>query len=100
MIRVMKAKEKKKFGRKKKDSWFLYILGCRDGSFYTGITKDLTRRFTAHSKGTASRFTRTRLPVKILYQEVCGSRIDALVRECAVKALPRKKKETLIGIPG
>ncbi len=78
------------------DSWELYILKCRDGSFYTGITTDLERRFKMHQDGKASRYTRTRRPVEVLYHEKCGSRTQALVRECAVKEFSRKKKEELI----
>ena len=76
--------------------WALYILKCCDGSFYTGITTDLQRRLKMHQSGKASRYTRTRRPVEVLYQEKCGSRTQALVRECAVKELSRKKKEELI----
>lgn len=79
------------------EAWFLYILQCKDGSLYTGITKNLDRRFKMHNAGKASRYTSSRRPVKMLYHEPCQSRTDALVRECAVKAFPRKKKEELIG---
>lgn len=79
-----------------KETWFLYILECRDGSLYTGVTNNLDRRFKMHQGGRASRFTRTRLPVKLRYHEPCGSRTQALVRECAVKSLPRIKKIELI----
>ena len=78
------------------EPWFLYILECGDGSYYTGVTKDLDRRLAQHSAGKASRYTRTHLPVKLIYSEACESRTAALVRECAVKALPREKKEKLI----
>ena len=78
------------------DPWFLYILRCNDGSLYTGITKDLLRRLKMHNEGRASQYTRTRRPVELLYQETCPSRSQALIRECRVKALPRKKKEALI----
>lgn len=92
----MKEKEDLKPGRRPREKWLLYILRCRDGSFYTGNTKDLEARFKKHNEGKASRYTRIRLPVELLYQEPCGSRSRALVRECAVKALPKKKKEKLI----
>lgn len=88
MVRGMKTEQK--------EPWFLYILECRDGSFYTGVTKDIERRLTEHNAGKASRYTRTRLPVCLRYQEDCSSRAEALVRECEVKALPRTKKEALI----
>ncbi len=81
---------------KSPDKWSLYILKCRDGSFYTGITKDLERRLKMHQDGKASRYTRTRGPVEMLYSEACGDRSSALIRECEVKEWPRKKKETLI----
>ena len=77
-------------------SWRLYILECNDGTYYTGITKDLERRITQHNRGTASRYTRTRTPVRGIYSELCGTRPSALVRECAVKALSKKQKEKLI----
>jgi putative endonuclease len=77
-------------------AWSLYILKCGDGSFYTGVTNDIERRFRAHQEGKASRFTRTRRPVELVYTEACGSRSQALSRECAVKSLPRPKKEALV----
>ena len=78
------------------EPWFLYILECGDGTYYTGVTKDLERRVAQHNAGRASRYTRTHLPVKLVYSERCESRTAALVRECAVKALPREKKEKLV----
>jgi predicted GIY-YIG superfamily endonuclease len=78
------------------DSWTLYLLRCRDGSLYAGITIDLTRRVAQHQGGTASRYTRSRLPVTLVYLESCASRSDALKREYAVKALTRDAKEKLI----
>jgi len=99
MIYQMHEKESKKRKKSKKDSWFLYILRCYDGSFYTGITKDLENRFNMHNKGKASRYTRVRRPVEMLYQERCGTHSDALMRECAVKALSRKRKKVLVCSP-
>ena len=95
MLDVMAAKEKAR-RRSKQDPWVLYILECNDGSLYTGVTKNLEHRLKTHRSGRASRFTRTRLPVKLCYQEPCASRTQALVREYAVKKLPRQKKEVLI----
>jgi len=95
MLSLMEAKEKgKRSGRR--EPWYLYILRCRDGKLYTGVTKDLERRFKMHNAGRASRFTRVRLPVEMLHQEKLKNRTAALIRECAVKALPRQKKEALI----
>lgn len=76
--------------------WSLYILECRDGSFYTGVSTDVDRRFREHEKGTASRYTRTHPPAAIVYREECGSRSAALSRECAVKSLSRADKEGLV----
>ena len=76
--------------------YVLYIIECNDGSFYTGVTNDLERRLAEHNAGKASRYTRTRLPVKLLYTESCADRAAALVRECEVKRLSRKAKERLI----
>jgi predicted GIY-YIG superfamily endonuclease len=76
--------------------WYVYIMECADGSFYTGITNDLERRCQQHNDGSASRYTRSRRPVILRYQEVCASRSEALIRECAVRLLSRKEKEALI----
>ena len=83
--------------RDKDKSWALYILRCSDGSFYAGITNDLSRRLNQHRDGRASRYTRSRRPVKIVHWEPCASRSHALKRESAVKALSRKEKEKLTG---
>lgn len=76
--------------------WFVYIIECSDGSFYTGITNDLERRQQQHNEGTASRYTRSRRPVTLRYQEVCESRSQALIRECSLRLLSRKEKEDLV----
>lgn len=78
------------------NSWFVYILRCADGSLYTGITTDLMRRCDQHNNGTASRYTRSRLPAKLVYREDQANRSSALKREAAIKALSRLKKESLI----
>lgn len=94
MLEGMQAKKKRR--SKRSEKWFLYILKCADESLYTGITKDIERRFKMHSEGKAARYTRTRRPLEIVYQEICRTRTDALVRECRVKALPKLKKLALI----
>lgn len=76
--------------------WSLYILECSDGSLYTGVTNDIDRRFLAHQEGKASRYTRIRRPVTLVYWEECGSRSQALSRECAVKSLSRPRKDEFI----
>jgi protein-tyrosine phosphatase len=76
--------------------WFVYIIRCADGTFYTGITKDMTRRCQQHNKGTASRYTRSRLPIKLVWQEKRPSQSSALKREAAIKAMTRPEKMALI----
>jgi putative endonuclease len=97
MLRRMKAKEEQPAPNTTGGAnWFLYILGCCDGSFYTGVTTDIDRRLGEHQEGKASRYTRTRRPVVLVYQEECGTRSQSLARECAVKSLSRQRKEELI----
>ncbi|MCH9654204.1 MAG: UV DNA damage repair endonuclease UvsE [Planctomycetes bacterium] len=93
-----KAKEVAVLKLKKQlsEQWFVYILRCADGSLYTGITNDLERRFKQHNAGTASRYTRSRLPVILEYHEEARSKGAALKRELAIKALSRQAKEKLI----
>lgn len=89
--------EKEEAGKKQPDQgWFLYILRCCNDTFYTGVTKDLERRVKMHNDGKASKYTRVRRPVQLIYYEDCSSHAQALVRECAVKALSRKEKEALV----
>jgi predicted GIY-YIG superfamily endonuclease len=78
------------------ERWYVYILRCGDGSLYTGIAKDVDRRLEQHNAGTASRYTRSRLPVALEYQEEQPNQSMALKRELAIKALSRKAKELLI----
>lgn len=73
------------------------MLRCRDGSLYTGITNDLDRRLAAHAAGRASRYTRSRLPVTLAYQEPQPTKSRALRREAAIKRCSRSEKEMLLG---
>ena len=75
--------------------WKLYMLRCRDGSLYTGITDDVQRRFAAHSAGKGAKYTRGRGPLELVYQEFCGSHSNALRRELEIKALPKTQKQEL-----
>jgi UV DNA damage endonuclease len=92
--------KKLKTGSKRDGAWFVYLLRCGDGSLYTGITNDLPRRVEQHNAGTASRYTRSRLPVVLVYQEFQASRSLALKRELAIKALSRLEKESMIKAAG
>ena len=73
-------------------TWFVYILRCADGTLYTGVTVDLARRCRQHNAGTASRYTRSRLPVDLVYREDASGRGAALKREYAIKRLTRRGK--------
>jgi predicted GIY-YIG superfamily endonuclease len=68
------------------------MVRCADGSLYTGIAKDVARRFKQHNAGTASRYTRSRLPVELVYQEAQPDQSSALKREAAIKAMDRREK--------
>ena len=82
---------------KKSDAtWFVYLMRCADNSLYTGITNDLPRRLEQHNAGTASRYSRSRLPVELVYDEPQESQSHALKRELAIKAASRQEKELLI----
>ena len=79
------------------NDWFVYIVRCADDSLYTGITKDVDRRVREHNEGDklASKYTRARRPVVLVYQETCGSRSAATRREIEIKCMTRKEKEYL-----
>lgn len=77
-------------------SWTVYILRCGDGTLYTGCTSDLPRRLEAHRTGKGAKYTRSRPPVTLAYQEPAPDKPSALRRELAIKRLPRSKKLTLI----
>ena len=78
------------------EGWIVYIVQCADGSLYTGITKDLVRRYQQHNAGTASRYTRSRRPVKLVYHEDQPDQSSALKREAAIKAITRREKLAMI----
>jgi len=76
-------------------AWVCYLLECADGTLYTGISNDLPRRLAQHARGVASKYTRTRLPVRLRYSEAHRTRSSALRREAAIKHLPRACKLAL-----
>lgn len=76
-------------------SWFCYLLECADGTLYTGITNDLDKRLAAHNGGSASKYTRARLPVRLTYAEPHPDRASASRREAALKKLDRAVKLAL-----
>jgi putative endonuclease len=86
--------------RTPRPSWWVYVVRCADGSLYTGVSTDPDRRLRQHNAGTASRYTRSRLPVELVYRERRRGRSDALRREAALKALPRRAKLALLAQAG
>lgn len=72
--------------------WVVYILRCGDGTLYTGCTNDLVRRLRQHQAGKGAAYTRSRLPVRLVFHEPSEGRGAALRREWALKQLPRAEK--------
>lgn len=75
---------------------YTYILQCADKSLYTGWTNDLNRRLKAHNQGKAAKYTRSRLPVRLVYVEEHQTKQEAMKREYAIKQLSKAAKLKLI----
>lgn len=75
---------------------FVYILRCSDNSLYTGWTTDVAQRLRTHNSGSGAKYTRSRLPVSLVYQEFCPDKSTALKREITIKKMSRKQKGLLI----
>ncbi|WP_312643466.1 GIY-YIG nuclease family protein [Hydrogenoanaerobacterium sp.] len=75
----------------------VYMLRCNDDSLYTGWTNDLKNRIKAHSAGRGAKYTKARLPVKLVYREACTTKSAAMKREYAIKHLTKEQKLELIG---
>jgi len=73
-------------------SWLIYLLECKDGTLYTGITNDLEKRLASHNAGTGAKYTRGRRPVTLLEFKTVESQSEALKLEYKIKQLPRFKK--------
>jgi putative endonuclease len=78
-------------------SAFVYLLRCADGTLYCGWSTDLERRVTQHQSGVASRYTRARRPVELVWSAECEDRSAALREEARIKRLTRAEKRALIG---
>jgi putative endonuclease len=76
--------------------WSVYMVSCADDTLYTGITTDINTRINRHNAGKASKYTRARLPVLLVYLEKVGKQSDALRREREIKKLTRKAKWKLV----
>ena len=75
---------------------YVYILRCSDGSLYCGWTTDLEHRIKVHNRGKGAKYTKSRLPVELVYYEEYKERIDALSREWYIKRMSRDEKLQLI----
>ena len=76
--------------------WYVYIVQCNDGSFYTGISTDLEQRIKDHNDGRASEYTKDRIPVALLYCEDFQSKSEARMREVEIKKYGVRNKVKLI----
>lgn len=77
---------------------FTYILLCSDGTLYTGWTDDLEKRLAAHNSGKGAKYTRSRLPVRLVYSEEYENKREAMSREWHIKRMTREQKLQLIEI--
>lgn len=76
--------------------WYTYILLCADGSYYIGSTNNLEKRITTHNRGKGAKYTRSRLPIKLIFAEQCLDKSQSLKREIALKKLTHAQKKILI----
>jgi predicted GIY-YIG superfamily endonuclease len=77
-------------------TWHVYILRCKEGSLYAGITNNLQKRLEEHKSGKGGKFTHAFIVDKIIYSEQCETKNEALKREAQIKGWTRKKKQALI----
>jgi len=81
---------------KRESEWYLYLIRCKGGQLYTGISTDVARRFSAHQLGKGAKFLRGKAPLSLVFQQKIGSRSEALKTEALVKKLARADKESII----
>ena len=79
-----------------KKDWTVYILECKNGAFYTGITKDLKKRLAQHNAGTGAKYTRANGPCRLVYEKKGFTESIAKKEEARIKKLSRKQKEALL----
>ncbi|MBU0682959.1 MAG: GIY-YIG nuclease family protein [Candidatus Omnitrophica bacterium] len=77
-------------------TYYTYIIECRDGAYYTGYTNDLDKRVTRHNAGLASKYTRSKLPVKLVWSKACKNQRFAMRTENILKKLKREDKKLII----
>lgn len=75
---------------------YTYIVECSDGTYYTGWTNNLENRIATHNAGKGAKYTRSRLPVRLVYYESYETRTEAMRRECQIKKMSRREKELLV----
>lgn len=75
---------------------YMYVVECCDGSYYTGYTKDVKKRITVHNSGKGAKYTRARLPVKLIYAEGFTSKEEAMSAEALLKRKKRAQKESYL----
>jgi len=80
-------------------SAYTYLLRCSDGTLYCGWTDNIEKRLAAHNNGKASKYTRSRLPVKLVYFETFDTKQEAMSREARIKQLSRREKLALVNPP-
>ncbi len=79
-----------------KQTWYVYMIRCKGGVLYTGITTNISRRLAEHQAGKGAKFLRGKTPLELVYQQTIGSHSDALKEELRIKSLSRTEKENLI----
>ena len=77
-------------------AYYVYIVKCSDSSLYCGYTNDIEKRIKTHNSGLGAKYTKSRLPVSLVYFEMAETKSDALKREAAIKKLTKKQKLVLI----
>ena len=76
--------------------WFVYIIECLDGTYYTGSTNDIEKRFKSHIDGRGAKYTKSHKPLKLIYQEEFKAKSAAMKREWEIKKLSKNQKIILI----
>ena len=92
-----RAEDGRKMNNTDEPVFYTYILRCADGTYYTGYTPDLEKRLLTHNGGKGAKYTRSRLPVTLVYFEEYKDKSEAMAREYRIKKMSRKEKEKLIG---
>ncbi|WP_243039712.1 GIY-YIG nuclease family protein [Dyella sedimenti] len=82
------------------DSWWLYLIECRDGSYYAGITNDVDARYAAHAAGKGARYTRSHPPMRLLGARAYADRSQASRAEWEIKRLPKGRKLAYLEMAG